>query len=333
MGEHRAKDPPVSWRIGEQLVKEMEEENSFARYLTSKKSIDDRALNQHVWQTLRENLKPHSAHSRLNVLEIGVGIGTMVERMLERELFKAREIKSISYRGIDHQEENITRAHQRLMAWAENHGWQAQESDTKLALTKADIFMQLELQAIDLFELLDQQENKGEVDLLVAHAFLDLIDIPATMSRLMKLLRHGGMFYFTINYDGISIFEPSIDVEMESQILALYHRSMDERIVGGKPSGDSQSGRHMFQYIKQAGAKILASGASDWVVCPMDTRYPNDEAFFLQFILRTIEQQLRGHPELDARRFAWWMDERYKQIERSELVYIAHQMDFCGRVH
>jgi len=31
--------------------------------------------------------------------------------------------------------------------------------------------------------------------------------------------------------------------------------------------------------------------------------------------------------------FAGWIDRRHAQIETSELVYIAHQMDFLGRAH
>ena len=38
-----------------------------------------------------------------------------------------------------------------------------------------------------------------------------------------------------------------------------------------------------------------------------------------------------GHPELDAEVFAGWLQERCAQIERGELVYIAHQMDLLVR--
>jgi hypothetical protein len=35
---------------------------------------------------------------------------------------------------------------------------------------------------------------------------------------------------------------------------------------------------------------------------------------------------------LDAVEFADWIQKRRAQIERGELVYIAHQMDFLARV-
>ena len=61
-------------------------------------------------------------------------------------------------------------------------------------------------------------------------------------------------------------------------------------------------------------------------------KYPADEAYFLRFILHFFEESLTGHPRLDADVFAIWLKERHAQIERGELVYIAHQMDFLARL-
>ena len=96
-------------------------------------------------------------------------------------------------------------------------------------------------------------------------------------------------------------------------------------------SGDSRSGRHLFGYLQAAGAQILAAGASDWVVFPGPDGYPADEAYFLHFIIHTIHGALAGHPELDPYCLDAWAARRHAQIERCELVYIAHQMDFVGR--
>jgi hypothetical protein len=59
--------------------------------------------------------------------------------------------------------------------------------------------------------------------------------------------------------------------------------------------------------------------------------YPDDEAYFLRCILGFFEESLTGHAELDAQAFAAWLEERRRQIERRELVYVAHQMDFLVR--
>jgi hypothetical protein len=48
-------------------------------------------------------------------------------------------------------------------------------------------------------------------------------------------------------------------------------------------------------------------------------------------ILHFFEESLTGHAELEARAFAGWLEARRRQIDRGELVYIAHQMDLFVR--
>ncbi|MCB0115995.1 MAG: hypothetical protein KDD84_17970, partial [Caldilineaceae bacterium] len=55
-----------------------------------------------------------------------------------------------------------------------------------------------------------------------------------------------------------------------------------------------------------------------------------DEAYFLRHILHFVETTLSGHPELDATSFAQWLQTRRDQIERGELIYVAHQLDLLG---
>ena len=112
--------------------------------------------------------------------------------------------------------------------------------------------------------------------------------------------------------------------------MALYHQSMDERQVDGQRSGDSQTGRHMFTNLQDAGAKILSAGASDWVVYPGIDGYPADEAFFLHCILSFFEHTLKGHADLKPGELDSWLTERRRQIEHAELTCIAHQLDFLG---
>ncbi len=278
----------------------METDYSFPRYLSAKKTVDDRALNWHVWQAMAEVLP-----SQARILEIGAGIGTMVERFAENGLLAGR-----GYTAVDNQPNNIITAKQRLK----------------------HLDKDIHLETIDLFDFIRREQRRQTWDLLIAHAFLDLMDIPATLPRLFSLLKPGGHFYFTINFDGATILQPTIDPVLDSQIEQLYHRTMDERITDGRPSGDSHSGRHLFHQLRQAGGEILAAGSSDWVVFAGAGGYPADEAYFLQFIVHTMQQALAGHPELDAARFADWIRQRQQQIEIGELVYIAHQIDFFGRV-
>lgn len=276
---------------------------SFQRYLASKKTVDDRALNAHVWQTLASHLPA----SPLRVLEVGAGIGTMAERLAAHGL-----LKQACYTLLDEQAENIEAARERLAAGSP---------------------FTLEFQIAEALEFCSRPEQRGQYDGLIAHAFLDLLDLASAVPVLLAALKPGGVFYFTLNFDGGTFFQPEIERALDDQIEALYHRTMDERLTHGQPSGDSRSGRHLFGVLRQCGAEILAAGSSDWTVfAGPEGRYPVDEAYFLHFIIHTLHGALCHHPELNLAQFEQWVAQRHAQIERGELVYIAHQMDFVGRI-
>jgi hypothetical protein len=148
---------------------------------------------------------------------------------------------------------------------------------------------------------------------------------------LLRLLVPGGVYWFTINYDGESIFAPSHP--RDDQVMHAYHRDMDERIRYGRPAGDSRTGRRLFHYLRAVGAPALAAGPSDWVVsADPDGNYPGDEAYFLRSILSTIQNALRSRQDrVESADLADWLAARDRQLAAGELVYIAHQLDFVGR--
>jgi SAM-dependent methyltransferase len=303
-------------------------EYPFARYLSAKKSIDDRALNKNVWQSLTRALSAESGPEPVRVLEIGAGIGTMVERAVEWGLIDTAE-----YLAIDSLPENMSEAATRIPAWATNRGYTVVDLDPRTTLISTDARrFRVRFEATDVFDFIGSDAAASPWDLLVANAFLDLVDVPRALPKLFSLIRPGGLFYFSVTFDGCTIFQPEIDRDLDARIEALYHETMDRRIVNGSISGDSRTGRHFFHHAMTAGAEILDAGASDWVVFPGPDGYPADEAFFLHFIIHTVGTALRGHPDLDASAFDQWIDLRHAQVEQGTLVYIAHQMDFLGRV-
>ena len=168
-------------------------------------------------------------------------------------------------------------------------------------------------------------------DVLIANAVLDLVEVPAVLPGLLRLLVPGGVYWFTINYDGDSVFAPSD--RHDEQVMRAYHRDMDERIRYGRPAGESRTGRRLFHHLRDAGAPVLAAGSSDWVVYPAaDGNYPADEAFFLRCILDTIRDALRSRQDwVDQVDLADWLTVRRQQLAAGELIYIAHQLDFVGR--
>ena len=284
----------------------------FTRYLASKRTVDDRALNRQVWQTLADAVAGELTPDRpLRVLEVGAGIGTMVERCVEWGLFA-----SADYTAIDSEESNIEVARRRLA-----HLTAGEEEGLRVGL-----------QTANLYEFAARRENRQRFDLIIAHALLDLLHLPTALPSLLGMVRPGGLFYFSINFDGATLFLPEIDAGLDGRIEALYHRSMDTRMTDGQPSGDSRTGRRLFHALRGCGADVLAAGSSDWVVHPVGGAYRADEAYFLGCILHFVESTLLGHPELDAREFEDWLAVRRRQVVGGELVYVAHQLDYCGRV-
>ena len=303
------------------------ENYSFIRYLSAKKNIDDRSLNRHVWLKLKESVPVCFRDKPLRALEVGAGIGTMLERMLDWGL-----LQYVEYTALDAQQELITHAHDRLSRWSLERGYQAHvASPGELILSDSHHHVKAEFITATLSDFLSQLGGEIKYDLLVAHAFLDLVNVPLILPSLLDLLTERGHFYFTINFDGITHFEPELDSELDEQIQSLYHRTMDERLINGKPSGHSHTGRQMFSHLKDHNADILAAGSSDWVVHPVAGEYMQDDAYFLHYIIHTIHGALQGHPGLDPTQFAWWVDKRHAQIDRGILTYLTHQLDFVGR--
>jgi hypothetical protein len=295
---------------------------SFPRYLVSKRTVDDRALNARVFERLRLELPERRP---MKIVEAGAGIGSMLVRLLDWGLLDQAE-----YTAVDESSDNVAYAAEWLPLQARELGLQVENDQGSLRIYGQGRDVHTRLLVSNVFDYISSQPARA--DLLIAHAFLDLLPLPASLPPLFSLLEPGGLAWLTLNFDGATIFEPTIDPPFDAQIEALYHRSMDARVTGGQPSGDSRTGRRLFSHLRQVGAEILEAGASDWVVFPRQGGYPADEAYFLHFILHFFESALKGHPELDQPRFAGWLTARHAQVERAELVYIAHQMDFLVSV-
>jgi hypothetical protein len=283
-------------------------EYSFPHYLLAKQSVDDRALNRHVYETLVASLPAQP----IRIIEVGAGIGTMLTRLI-----RWGWLRQADYVIVDEMAENIAAASDWIPRWGTEAGLSVERSgQNQLRMFDASRDIRITLEQADVFDFI--QKKPVPADLLIAHAFLDLLPMPDSLPKLFSLTKD--LAWLTINFDGVTTLEPTL--ELDQKIERLYHRTMDTRATGG----DSQSGRHLFGHLRTVGADILAAGASDWVVHALNGKYPADEAYFLHFILHFFEESLGQLPELAA-----WLKARREQIERGELVYIAHQMDFLVR--
>ena len=300
--------------------------SGYARYLAAKTSVDDRALNRHVLAELRR-LMPAGAP---RVLEVGAGLGTMVARLMDWGVLGTGE-----YILLDADRPLLDDSRRWLRDWAAARGLRSdlrpdglQVGDLRVRLEHAELGRYLEAAHGAQGA---QRAQRVPADVLIANAVLDLVDVPAILPGLLRLLVPGGVYWFTINYDGESIFAPGHP--HDDQVMQAYHRDMDERVRYGRPAGDSRTGRRLFHYLRAAGAPALAAGSSDWVVSAgPDGNYPGDEAYFLRSILGTIQNALRGRQDrVEPADLADWLAMRGRQLASGELVYIAHQLDFVGR--
>jgi SAM-dependent methyltransferase len=295
--------------------------STYAQYLAAKKSVDDRALNAGVLQWVISRLRNIARPAR--VLEIGAGLGTMPSRLLELGAVRGGE-----YTLLDNDARLLRDARAWLEAWSSERGWQATRDGDALVVRGPETSLTLHFLHRELESFLETEVDRGAYDCLIGNALLDLIDVRSTLPRLLRLLVRGGTYWFSVNFDGETIFLP--EHPSDAQLMHVYHRSMDERLRDGHPAGDSKTGRHLFTHLREAGARIAKAGSSDWVVFGEDGRYPAKEAEFLDFILRTVERELQQHADVERGALAEWVQIRRAQLERRELVYIAHQLDFAG---
>jgi SAM-dependent methyltransferase len=294
--------------------------SGYARYLAAKTSVDDRALNRHVLAELRR-LMPAGAP---RVLEVGAGLGTMVARLMDWGVVGTGE-----YILLDADRPLLDDSRRWLRDWAAARGLRSDLLPDGLRV--GDLRVRLEHAELGRYLEAAPRAQGVPADVLIANAVLDLVDVPAILPGLLRLLVPGGVYWFTINYDGESIFAPGHP--HDDQVMQAYHRDMDERVRYGRPAGDSRTGRRLFHDLRAAGAPALAAGSSDWVVSAgPDGNYPDDEAYFLHSILSTIQDALRSRPDrVEPADLADWLAMRGRQLAAGELVYIAHQLDFVGR--
>jgi SAM-dependent methyltransferase len=277
-----------------------------------------------VWRAFASILEPGRAERPLRLLEVGAGIGGMLGRTLERI-----DLGRAEYYAVDSEPAHLPEAARRLQAWAaqhtavwsplrENH-WRVETADARLDIhwVTASLF--------------DQVLPDGPFDIVLAHAFLDLVDLDRALPRLLGRLRPGGVFYFSLNFDGLTAFLPEIDPTLDQAIVDAYHATMDARRDGVFPSGDSRTGRRLLWELPRHGTEVLAAGASDWIVFPRDGTYPEGEALFLHAILDMVETALHESPAASADQLSAWIARRRRQVEDGQLVFIAHQLDVLGR--
>jgi SAM-dependent methyltransferase len=282
--------------------------------LLAKRTVDDRALNQRVVDELRALLMSRGRRTH-RVLELGAGVGTMVTRLVDWAVVDQAE-----YTLLDQDESSLDAARRELQSWS---GVPVKSGILTCAV--GPVNLQIRLEHGEAFEFMAAEQNKRGFDLVVANAVVDLMDLERALKHVFGCLVPNGLFWFSINFDGETIFVP--EDPLDSKVFDLYHRSMEPPVR----NGSSTTGRRLLEAIPRLGATLLCAGSSDWVVYPSDGHYVGDEGYFLHHIVDTIRGALDGHPELTGAAWDRWIDRRHREVDEARLCYIAHQLDVLGR--
>lgn len=300
---------------------------STQRYLGAKATIDDRALDEGVLDHLRAAVPDCPS-----VLEVGAGIGTMVARVLDRDLLSG----AVEYTAVDLDDESVATARARLPGWARAAGYEVLRSDADgpaapdlvfertAAATGGPERLSLTVATADAAAVARSagtgdpgrvepadgppfQTPAAGYDLLVGAAFLDLVDW-STAETLLGGVRPGGLCYLPITFDGTTTFAPAPDPDFEARLERAFHAHLD---AGG---GTSRAGRRALDRLPDSGVEIVAAGGSDWSVQPVGDGtevptaaaepqpdrqpvpgtddYPADEAYFLHHVLDLVHGAL-----------------------------------------
>ena len=185
----------------------------------------------------------------------------------------------------------------------------------------------------------------GTFDCITAHAFMDLMPLKRAVAIVRKLLKAEGVFYSTLNYDGLTVLLPEYqEPGLERRLLRIYNRSMDQRRSRGRKTGGSLSGRRLFGALLEGGFSILGMGSSDWNVFPSGGVYAKENKLFLYALLSMIEGEARrfragpggaeaadADPIVEPKLLADWYAQRLEAVENGRLSLIVHQLDLLAK--
>lgn len=288
---------------------------NYIDYLALKKSVDDRSLNTRVWETMANWIRTAGQPDRqLRVLEIGAGIGTMIERLLDAGL-----LTHCRYTAVELEAGFGPAALRRHSDWAKRHGCNIDQSgENQWSLHAGDDRIDISWLQGDALQV-HKLFPAGSFDLVIGHAVIDLLPVPACIPDLFSCLDRGGAYYFSLNYAGETLFLPP--VTGDDDIFSAYNADMDKRFPNLAWEA-SQTGLRLGPWLVSHGHRLLAEGESDWKLRARNGELTN---LFIENILATIETALAGMPGLTD-----WLLVRRQQLNDAGLMFRATNRDCFG---
>lgn len=292
---------------------------AFAEYLEAKFDLDERSLNPQARAAFLDRL--HQL-PEVRCLDVGAGTGATFRRLLEAGLATPLSMIALDRDPLllEIAREDAAR---RLRA-------QGREVSVEPAEVRAEgePARRLRLAACELQEYVPLEVP----NVVVAHAFLDIVPLRDALRLIAGWLEPGGLLYASLNYDGDTTLLPaSEDEAFEAKILAHYNQSMERRRVDGRPIGGAYSGRRLYRMLPVHGFEILGCGSSDWSITPHLGEYRAGDATCLRALLDMIGGEAQRSGLFDRGRLERWRADRLRCLQEGRLGLVAHQLDMLAR--
>ncbi len=289
----------------------------FQTYLEAKRTVDDRALNRRVFEQFADAVDDRETPVR--IVELGAGTGTMIARLAAWDGLP----EQVSYRAIDRDAASIEHARAHVPDWLAAAGYEIETSPGSKTVVARSGEQRLEV-ALGVADAFDIDDS---ADVVIASAFLDVVPLVDAIETIAELLGPGGVLYAPITFDGGTRFAPRDS--LDDRIERYYHRHMDDV----RPTGGSQTGSELLVTLPDRGWDVQSTGGSDWIVRPNGDGYPGLEREFVAHLLETIEGALADfEPDVIAPTTRErWFDRRRRELDRGELVFVAHNLDVLAR--
>ncbi len=295
----------------------IDETFDYPEYLAIKQAIDNKSLDQNVWRTMSAWLKRYASGDDFRILEIGAGTGSMLIRLLDADL-----LDNVRYFAVELEPDFARVAKNELTVWAETHDYTLIATEPyRWSLRDKEKRVEIHWVTADILEIGSLFES-AYFDMLIGHAIIDLLPVPACMPTLLDLVKSGGSYYFSLNYAGETSFSPFHPLDFE--ITRAYHLDMDKRFPNTEWRA-SQTGKVLGVWLKQQGQKIVAQGDSPWRLSAKSSPAAVDNRF-IGNILDTMEKALDGLDGLED-----WLRLRRQQANSGTLLFFASNRDLFGR--
>ena len=308
----------------------------FPAYLEAKYQLDSTSLNSKVYAQFQDHLRPIQGS---RILDLGTGTGAMLRRIIE--LSPAGKVELI---GLDQEERNLAIGLERIEETLKREGFAIAElrrsGEVKsIRGRKNRIDARVDLLRGDITDS-NTARALGSFDVVTAHAFMDLMPLKRIVAIIRSLLNAGGVFYSTLNYDGLTVLLPEYTrTTIERRLLRTYDRSMENRRARGLKTGGARSGTRLYRALVNGGFSVIGLGSSDWNVVPPAGGYSDEDKHFLAAIISMIEGEARRaiaqnnerNTVVDPTSLSEWLADRLDAVENSRLSMIVHQIDLLAK--